>query len=162
MRTDEPSAALCALILFYSARFATENTYQRGKRRHTHYQDLAESKFVLCAGGLGTDTYRHWETLSLGSIPVMEHSPGLDRTYSGLPVVFVKNYAEVTPLLLETAYKIIVHNHHRWDYRRVTQTYWKNLVADAVAAKSAQNIQEAHPLVQGTISAFGDYSPTVP
>jgi hypothetical protein len=143
------------IIKMLEGRFGVTNTYQRGKNRATHYHDLAESKFVLCAGGLGTDTYRHWETLSLGSIPVMEHSPGLDRTYSGLPVVFVKSYEDVTPMLLETAYKLIVNNHKRWDYSRVTQGYWKKLVNDAVAAKSAENIQDAHPLVQGTISAFG-------
>ena len=37
-----------------------------------HYLEAAQSKFVLCPSGLGFDTYRLWETLMLGSIPIVE------------------------------------------------------------------------------------------
>jgi hypothetical protein len=39
---------------------------------HLHYLDIAQSKFVLCPSGLGFDTYRLWETIILGSIPIVE------------------------------------------------------------------------------------------
>ena len=47
------------------------NTYDP-KSKRDHYRDIAESEFVLCPSGLGFDTYRLWETLILGSIPIVE------------------------------------------------------------------------------------------
>lgn len=37
-----------------------------------HYLQAAQSRFVLCPSGLGFDTYRLWETLLLGAIPIVE------------------------------------------------------------------------------------------
>lgn len=51
------------------------NTYDRTLQRD-HYRDVAESMFVLSPSGLGFDTYRLWETLLLGSIPIVESNAG--------------------------------------------------------------------------------------
>lgn len=58
----------------------TANAYAVGRARTAvdePYQfQVARAKFVLCPSGMGWDTYRHWEVLLMGSIPVMESSPG--------------------------------------------------------------------------------------
>ena len=64
------------------------------------YQAVLESKFLLCPSGQEFDTSR----LLLGAIPIVESSPGLDRTYSDLPVLIVSNFSQVTPQLLNIAY----------------------------------------------------------
>jgi hypothetical protein len=60
-----------------------------------HHLQIASSKFVLCPSGLSMDSYRIWETLALGAIPVVESNPGLDRTYYSLPVLVVRNFSQV-------------------------------------------------------------------
>lgn len=64
--------------------------------------------------------YRLWETILLGSIPIVESSPGLDRAYAMLPVLVVKNFKVVTPQLLKKAYPCFLRhaNQFRFDHLR--------------------------------------------
>ena len=52
---------------------------------------------VLCMPGLGYDTYRVFETLAAGSMPVLEKSIGMDRSWHKLPVLQLDDFADVTP-----------------------------------------------------------------
>jgi len=42
------------------------------KQRNQYYADISNSKFILCPSGIGWDTYRIWESIVLGAIPVIE------------------------------------------------------------------------------------------
>ena len=110
-----------------------------------HFRETAEAKFVLCPSGLGYDTYRLWETLLLGSIPIVESNAGFDRTYSNLPVLVVRNYSEVTPQLLDRAYPCFVRHASRFQYSHLTLSYWINLIAKAAQTGSIAHIQQEHP-----------------
>jgi hypothetical protein len=110
-----------------------------------HFRETAEAKFVLCPSGLGYDTYRLWETLLLGSIPIVESNAGFDRTYSNLPVLVVRNYSDVTPQLLDRAYPCFVKNARLFQYSHLTLTYWINLIAKAVQTGSISHVHEQHP-----------------
>jgi len=110
-----------------------------------HFRETAEAKFVLCPSGLGYDTYRLWETLLLGSIPIVESNAGFDRTYSNLPVLVVRNYSDVTPQLLERAYPCFVNHASRFQYSHLTLSYWINLIAKAAQTGSIAHIQQEHP-----------------
>lgn len=68
------------------------------------YTSMATSMAVLALPGLGYDTYRLWEVLALGSMPVLERGVGLDRTLYRLPVLLVDDFADLTPDLLRQAY----------------------------------------------------------
>jgi hypothetical protein len=70
------------------------NSY-RHNPNSDHYRQVAESLFVLCPSGLGFDTYRLWETIMLGSIPIVESNKGFDRTYVNLPVLVVNNFTDL-------------------------------------------------------------------
>jgi len=53
-----------------------QNTYKtkgtlQASRRH-YYSEMSKSKFILCPSGLGWDSYRIWEALAMGVIPVIE------------------------------------------------------------------------------------------
>jgi len=110
-----------------------------------HYLETAQARFVLCPSGLGYDTYRLWETLLLGSIPVVESNAGFDRTYSSLPVLVVRNYSDLTPELLTRAYPCFLHNAHKFQFQHLTEAYWLNLIARAVATGNIDHVKEAHP-----------------
>jgi hypothetical protein len=60
--------------------------------------DVAQAKFVVCPPGFGYDTHCIWESLVVGSIPVVEISPfgpGLERSFSHLPVLVVDDLLKV-------------------------------------------------------------------
>jgi hypothetical protein len=45
-----------------------------------YYKRLGRSRFSVALPGLGYDTYRTWEILTLGTIPILEKGIGLDKT----------------------------------------------------------------------------------
>ena len=113
---------------------------------------LLQSKYVLCPGGLGWDTRRHWQTLLAGGIPVMESQPGFDRTFAGLPVLIVRHFRELTPLLLESLYPWFTAQ--KWDFKRLTTRYWTDLVAQTVQNSSHTAALASHPLHVHTPKRF--------
>jgi hypothetical protein len=70
--------------------------YRTGKKRFEEYlEDAAQSIYIMSPRGFGLDTYRLWEALYLGCIPVVKSS-SLDRLYAGLPVLIVPEWEGVT------------------------------------------------------------------
>ena len=47
---------------------------QKGVSKAEFYELIASHEYVLCQAGNGIDTYRLWETLYLGSTPVLDHN----------------------------------------------------------------------------------------
>ena len=114
-----------------------QNEY--GKYRGEKFQEqMRSSKFVLIVSGLGYDTYRFWETLYSGAIPiVLRHTGagGLMRTYGWsedkkhkLPVLWVDSFEEITMELLDREYNKIIHRcnspDHGYDFNMLTTSYW--------------------------------------
>ena len=66
----------------------------RGRGREEFWKALGVHAFSLAPAGHGLDTHRLWEILSLRSVPIVLSSP-LDRLYATLPVVMVRDWAEV-------------------------------------------------------------------
>ena len=110
-----------------------------------HFEETASSRFVLCPSGLGMDSYRLWETLLLGSIPIVESNPGLDRTYSFLPVLVVSNYSYLSPQLLRAAYPCFIEHAHEFKYKHLTSMYWQILIRRAVDSASIDHVERNHP-----------------
>ena len=73
-------------------------------RFNQYIKETAEHKFQLSPPGLGPDCYRVWESLLVGTIPIVEHSY-FDWMYEGLPVLFIDKWEEVTPEFLEQKYR---------------------------------------------------------
>jgi hypothetical protein len=65
------------------------------------FVELRGHRFCLCPAGNGVDTYRIWESIYAGTIPIVmynfAHSDWVD-----LPILFVNDWAEVTPEFLAT------------------------------------------------------------
>lgn len=110
-----------------------------------YYDAVVKSKFVLCPSGIGMDSFRIWESLLLGAIPVVESNAGLDRTYSHLPVLVVNNYSDITPHLLSEAYQCFRSHAAQFRYQHLTQEYWLHLVAEAVRTASVDHVTINHP-----------------
>lgn len=109
---------------------------------------LIASYSSLAMPGLGADTYRLWETLASGTMPVLEKGMGLDRTLYRLPALLVEDYAEVTPYLLRQAYIEALYRADQWEYERMTKQYWERLIYEISESNSLDPLLKAHPLNQ--------------
>lgn len=99
--------------------------------------DLASSKFVLSPSGSGTDCYRTWEALTMGSFVIVEHS-SIDAVFEGLPVVFVNNWSEVTEEFLTDSYEKMKDQDYHWE--RIFADYWFDKIRSY--QEKARNINE--------------------
>ena len=91
-----------------------------------HYLDnIYNHKFVVCPEGNGMDTHRFWETLYMGSIPIVVSSIN-NRFYDDLPVFYVNNWNEIScKLLMDKLGEIESMN---WNREKLTFEYWKNKI----------------------------------
>lgn len=108
------------------------NTY--GMTQTEYFEAITRSRFVLCPSGMGWDSYRIWEALMLGAIPVVEFSAGWHTVLDDLPVLFVTNFNEVTPNLLDKAYPEIMTQCDRYDYGKLTKQWWVSKITKLLAA----------------------------
>lgn len=90
------------------------------KSNHLSYlENLSRYKFALSLHGAGVDCHRHWEILSMGSIPLIKSS-FLDSLFDDLPVILYKDISEITEDYLSSQYKKIKHllNNRKKLYRK--------------------------------------------
>ena len=107
---------------------------------------VMESLAVLCMPGLGYDSYRVWETLLLGAMPVIEKGCGMDRTFWKLPVLLVDDFASVTPALVHAAYVEALYWRDEWEYRRLMKSFWKEVFYSVAKAKDSQVLYDLFPM----------------
>ena len=79
------------------------------------------SRFVLCPRGNGIDTHRLWETLYLGSIPIVKNHPALDN-FKELPILWIDDWNDVTEDFLHKEYDRIMNI--EWNLEKLTFGYW--------------------------------------
>jgi hypothetical protein len=100
--------------------------FRTGKKPfHDYLIDMALSKFVLAPRGMGLDTYRLWEALYVGSIPIVKTS-SLDILYEGLPVLIVSDWNDVTEEFLEQKYLEFAEK--KFPLEKLRFSYWKTLI----------------------------------
>ena len=106
------------------------------------------SAAILCLPGKGYDTYRIYETLFAGGMPVLERGTGMDRTFYKLPVLLVDDFSILTPILIKQAYIETLYHAEMgcWDYRRITRQWWENLLYDTAIAKDISILMERYPM----------------
>lgn len=103
---------------FKTRRFCS---FAKNRPYATYLMDLMHAQFVLSPPGNGLDCHRTWETLYMGSFPVVQSST-LDPLFKDLPVLIVKDWAEVTRELLEKTY--VEFSAKKFDYRKLYFDYW--------------------------------------
>lgn len=80
---------------------------------------IRNNKFVLCPEGNGMDTYRIWETLVLGSIPVAQYTPAF-YNFKKFPIIFFSKKEEINLDMLKKQVKNI-----KSDKDILTISYWR-------------------------------------
>jgi hypothetical protein len=108
-----------------------KNEYIEYGNDNQFFEQLSTAKFILCPSGMGWDTYRTWEALVLGAIPILEtfyRQDGFYRTFEGLPVLWVDHYDNVTPALLEDAYPKILLKAKEYNFAKLTNHWWVDFI----------------------------------
>lgn len=95
--------------------------------RKAFLREIRNHKFVLCPRGNGVDTHRLWETLYMGSIPIVVRHPAL-RDFADLPVAWINDWTEVTPAWLESEYSRITATAPPFPHEKLRMSYWERKI----------------------------------
>lgn len=101
--------------------------------RKAFLREIRNHKFVLCPRGYGVDTHRLWETLYLGSIPIVVRDPAM-RDFVDLPIAWIDDWTEVTPEWLESEYARITASAPPFPHEKLRMSYWENKILSAAAS----------------------------
>ncbi len=93
---------------------------------------LQSHKYALCPYGNGFDTYRFWECIYVGTIPIVLRSEWAEN-FESLPVLIVDDWTNVTESFLESKYEEIISKPKDMAYKE----YWDNEIS-----KSIQKVNE--------------------
>ena len=100
--------------------------YQANRLSFMKYlKEMAKFKFVLSPSGNAPDTYRTWEALLVGSIPIVKTSH-LDELYADLPILIVEQWEDITPEFLEEKWEEFTTK--RFNIEKLCIEYWWNQV----------------------------------
>ena len=78
-------------------------------KHNIYFNTLANYKFVISPEGNGVDCHRHYEALLCGCIPIIEDNIDMRRKYSGMPVLYTKDYSEINNNYLEKIYNKFIN-----------------------------------------------------
>ena len=90
-----------------------------------YLKDVTSSQFVIAPRGVGLDTYRLWEALYVGTIPIVKTS-SLDSLYAGLPVLVVKDWKLVNEQFLRE--KAAEFARTSFSLEKLEMAYWTRLI----------------------------------
>lgn len=103
--------------------------FRDGANFERFLDNVYSHKFVACPRGNGIATHREWETLYMGSIPIMKRDLN-NRFFTNLPICFVDDWDQVTEDFLNSEYDRICNT--EWDENILTFGYWKNKIKNTI------------------------------
>ena len=112
--------------LEYVTKGETVNTIEG---RTQFLREIKAHTFVLCPRGNGIDTHRLWETLYMGSIPILRRDIAYAE-FTDLPICFVDHWEEITPMFLESEKERIYNQ--TWNMDKLKIGYWIHKIESSV------------------------------
>ena len=99
--------------------------------RLQYLRAIYSNDFVLCPRGNGRDTHRLWESLYLGSIPIVKSGDLPRKLLEKFPVWIVSNWAEaLDPDRRATVRSDILSRD--WDVRWLRQSFWNSMISSKI------------------------------
>ena len=93
--------------------------------RKKFLRDLRSSKFVFCPRGNGIDTHRIWESLYMGSIPIVKYE-NAHHLFTDLPILFIKEWSEISEDFLNDKYLEMINK--EFNLNKLKIGYWKEFI----------------------------------
>jgi len=108
--------------LFYGKSWVSIGSIENTLEGRTHFlREIKSHNFVLCPRGNGVDTHRLWETLYMGSIPIIRRDIG-NKDFEDLPICFIDSWDEINPEFLESE-KERIHK-KSWNLEKLKIGHW--------------------------------------
>lgn len=82
-----------------------------------YFDELSNYKFIISPEGNGIDCHRHYEALLSGCIPIIEDNEDMRRKYKDMPILYTKDYSEITEEYLEKKYEGILDT--KYDFTKL-------------------------------------------
>ena len=115
--------------LFKDKQFVNVEKGINGQGFDFYIDNIYNHKFVICPRGNGLDTHRIWETLYLGSIPVVRKDIN-NWFYKSLPILYVNSWNDVTEDFLNSMWPEYSSANNK---RMLEFEYWKNKILSYVS-----------------------------
>jgi len=108
--------------LFQDKEWVTKGIIENSLEGRTRFlQEIRNHTFVLCPRGNGVDTHRLWETLYMGSIPIVKKDIAL-KDFEDLPICFIDDWTEITLQFLDEQKQQILSK--SWNIQKLKVSYW--------------------------------------
>jgi len=112
-------------------KFSKYNWVKKGNIENTingrsqFLRDIKSSKFVFCPRGNGIDTHRIWETLYMGSIPIVKYE-NTHYLFTDLPILFIDDWHIINEKFLNDKYLEIINKN--WNMNKLKISYWLEFI----------------------------------
>ena len=107
----------------------SKRVIQKKRISFTAYlREMAACAFTVSPPGHEPDSYRTWESIFVGSIPIVERSH-LDPLYADLPIIVVDDWQEVTEEFLTGKYQEI--SEKKYNLEKMYMGYWIKKIGTA-------------------------------
>ena len=87
-----------------------------------YFEELPKYRFVISPEGNGVDCHRHYEALMAKCIPIVEDSALVRAKYGNAPILYTRDYSEITQDYLEQKYAEMLDQ--RWDFSNLFMASW--------------------------------------
>ena len=84
----------------------------KGSRGIAYLKNMCLAKFAPSPEGNGIDCHRHWEALYCKCIPIVEDNEKIKPKFEKLPVIYTKDYSEITEEFLNKKYEEILETEY--------------------------------------------------
>ncbi len=84
-----------------TTRFDKDSKYFPYDKYQDFLNEIKDHKFMICPQGHGMDCHRNWESLYMRRVPIMLDHPYFRLLMQGFPVLFVKDWSDITDTLLK-------------------------------------------------------------
>jgi len=117
---------------FIVAENCVEHAVRNVENVDLFYERISKSKFAICPRGCGIDTYRLWDCIMLGCIPIVEKYQS-HAAFADLPILFldsVEDYKTLTADFLNSAYETMLRRSYNYD--KLKMSYWLSTIRGLV------------------------------
>lgn len=95
-----------------------------------YYGEMACHKFAVSPQGRGIDSYRTWEALYLGVVPIVMRSPAM-AAFERLPILFTDDYGELSESYLEQRWQEIASG--SFQIERMLKSWYRHRFLQAIS-----------------------------
>lgn len=89
-------------------------------------REIKDYKYCLAPPGRGPDTFRAWESLLVGTVPIVFRTT-INDLYEDLPVLVLDNFEQLNEQYLNQQYDIIV-SRVNYNFEKLFLKYWMDII----------------------------------